>query len=455
MADDSSIPPQPSDPNAGQGPAPILPASDVQTPATADAPPPARPRPGDFGTGLDPANRSLTEALRLSFRILQGVMVLLVIGYLASNLNVVEEQQRGLRLAFGQIRNTEPLEPGPHWSWPYPMGEFVRVTTAPQQIELEDEFWLGLSEGERAQDFRQIRRAISQGLVPGEDGYAVTTDGSLVHTRWRVTYRIADPITFKRNLREDEQAREIIRAAIRRGVVHGVSVTSLDDVIQNRDILNGRVKVSAQSMLDRVGSGIELQSVASTDARPPRPILDDYEAYNQARAEADQMREQAAAAYKARLLGTAGPAYARLDGLIAEYERLHDAAKTDPDRADEAEAVLERIDALLASPETGGRVSEIVAEAKQERTDILARAESELRRFEALYAGFLASPQVVVNSEWADVITRVMARDFHRFVVPPDQDRMEIRINPDPRFLKMLKSRTYAEEQERNLADDR
>lgn len=46
----------------------------------------------DLGSDLDPAHRALADALRLSFRILKGVMALLVIGFLLTGIRSVKER---------------------------------------------------------------------------------------------------------------------------------------------------------------------------------------------------------------------------------------------------------------------------------------------------------------------------------------------------------------------------
>src|SRR5262249_54239227 len=46
---------------------------------------------------MDPANQSLADALRLSFRVLQGVMVVLVILFVFSGVQTVEQGQSGVQ----------------------------------------------------------------------------------------------------------------------------------------------------------------------------------------------------------------------------------------------------------------------------------------------------------------------------------------------------------------------
>src|SRR5215470_16874631 len=50
---------------------------------------------------MDPANQSLADALRLSFRVLQIVMLVLVVLFLASGFRTVKEGQSGVATVWG------------------------------------------------------------------------------------------------------------------------------------------------------------------------------------------------------------------------------------------------------------------------------------------------------------------------------------------------------------------
>ena len=63
---------------------------------------------------MDPANQSLADALRLSFRVLQAVIVVLIVLFLASGLKTVDDGYSGVRTLWGRI--VEPLSPGPKFS---------------------------------------------------------------------------------------------------------------------------------------------------------------------------------------------------------------------------------------------------------------------------------------------------------------------------------------------------
>ena len=92
---------------------------------------------------MDPANQSLQDALRLSFRLLQvGILALLAV-FLFSGFQTVEEGDLGVKTRFGAIvgtPGTEQIGPGLHPFWPYPVGEVVIVPQT-RDVELLYSFW--------------------------------------------------------------------------------------------------------------------------------------------------------------------------------------------------------------------------------------------------------------------------------------------------------------------------
>ena len=60
---------------------------------------------------LDAANQSLADALRASFGVLKGIMIVLVVLFVFSGLSMVQENQQAVVMRFGKL-NTAAREPG-------------------------------------------------------------------------------------------------------------------------------------------------------------------------------------------------------------------------------------------------------------------------------------------------------------------------------------------------------
>jgi modulator of FtsH protease HflK len=84
--------------------------------------PPGRPE------TLDSGSQALSEALRSSFGIVKVVMVFLILLFIFSGVFQVKQGERAIKLRFGRpVRQGEAalIKEGLHWSWPYPIEEYV------------------------------------------------------------------------------------------------------------------------------------------------------------------------------------------------------------------------------------------------------------------------------------------------------------------------------------------
>jgi hypothetical protein len=94
---------------------------------------------GEQHKRMDAANQSLADALRITYKLLQAGMFVLVVLYLISGLQSINEGERGIAVRLGKI--TKPnLEPGFQWSWPYPIGEIVRVGEGSVELPIGTSF---------------------------------------------------------------------------------------------------------------------------------------------------------------------------------------------------------------------------------------------------------------------------------------------------------------------------
>src|ERR1700682_5445632 len=82
-------------------------------------------------TPVDSGSIALSEALRSSFTIVKIVMVVLVVVFLASGFFKVNPQEQAIILRFGKPvgeGSQALLGSGLHWSFPYPIDEYVKVS---------------------------------------------------------------------------------------------------------------------------------------------------------------------------------------------------------------------------------------------------------------------------------------------------------------------------------------
>src|SRR5512133_2749070 len=126
---------------------------------------------------FDAAGRSLSDALRISFTILKVIMIILVVAFLASGFRTVGPDERALVLRFGKIQGIGEdaiLGPGPHWVFPYPIDELVKIPVEKNVNLPINTFWYKenrediLGEGVKPRNFR------AEALDPRVEGYCLT-----------------------------------------------------------------------------------------------------------------------------------------------------------------------------------------------------------------------------------------------------------------------------------------
>ncbi|MCK4873139.1 MAG: hypothetical protein KAS72_10475 [Phycisphaerales bacterium] len=395
----------------------------------------------DRAVSLDPAHQSLNQALRASFTLLKLVMVVLFILFVTSGFRTIQEGQRGLRLVFGAIQDDDAVGSGAIWTYPQPIGELVIVRTDTQNMTITS--FLPNRRGQTDADWSQIRRSPSAGLIPGQDGYVLTSDGNIVHAGWTVTYRFDDVVKLERNIARTS-VDDVIRVAMERGVVHAIARTTIDNPDEEvYDILLGSgeaivsmVRRKAQSVLDGLDSGIKITSVTLKDAMPPLGIRTYFEQVSNARSEARRQEQEARQSAEATLQRVAGPAYPRLVELIDRYDR--DLSDNDEARAD---ATLARINAILdghpleedAGVYVSGEVPQRLERARAYHNRVVQQARIDYERFQAALDQFREAPDYTIMKYWHEAFLAISEKETtQKIIVPEGADTIEIIISTDP-----------------------
>jgi membrane protease subunit HflK len=184
-----------------------------------------------------------------------GLLVALVlIVWLASGFYIVDEGRRGVVARFG--RYIETTIPGLRWHLPYPV-EAVDVI-----------------------DFSKIKTVEIHGNAPTSRSarglLLLTDDENITDALFAVQYRLKDAKDYVFNTKSpDDVLVQVASTAISEVIGH----SQMDFVLyEGRGDIAKRAEALMQEMLDRYGTGIQIQSVALLDAQPPeqvRPAFDD------------------------------------------------------------------------------------------------------------------------------------------------------------------------------------
>jgi membrane protease subunit HflK len=405
---------------------------------------------------LDPAQQSLAEALRVSFAILKLAMLGLLVAYLLSGTFSVGSNEVALRLRFGDYvgdPGNRVLERGTYLAAPFPIEQVVKVDTRPATLTLDREFWFETTDRESGLTRTQLQGQKAMPLHPLRDGSLITGDSSIVHAKWTLTWRVAEPVAFLTNVGTRPLAEKIVRLVAQQGIVQSVAQLAADDML--RGIVNRELAVGImQQRLDAMTTGLVIDQLTLDKVSAPMRVAGSFDAVTSA--ESDRAgRIVASQQERAKVLGeTAGEASGPILDLVTAYERAVEAG-------DEAAATQaqEQLDAALAgltigSVAIGGEVAQVINAAKTYRTQIVEQVASEAQSFGQLLPQYERNPRLVLAKLWEDAREQILTGDVETFYTVPGQ--LELQLNRDPDLQKarqkeQLRSRKRAQQEaERN-----
>jgi membrane protease subunit HflK len=400
---------------------------------------------GRGGEDLDAAGKSLSEALRISFIILKVIMIVLIIGFLASGFETVGSNEQALVLRFGAIRGigeNRLLGPGAHWIFPYPIDEIIKIPVETTVHMAINTFWYT----QRPEDeFSGQERPVPPGtpLDPLRDGYCITrgekqeqtlvgsegSDYNLVHTRWQLTYQISDPELFFRNVYVKKvgpgdvyfdvitnSIQPLLKDAFEGAVVTSMVNFTIDEAISSEDRIPGYVKKLMQDKLDRMESGIRVVSVQLTRSQPPRQVKAAFEASTLASQNSEKAITEAQTYAETTLNEAAGPVANEL------FAALHDKT-VDKEK-------LEYLWSQLA-----GKAKEKLGDAQQYRTKVVEDARANAKYLESLLPEYKLHPDLVLQRIYLDAIENVLNNADEKFIVQTAKDakgtQLRVLLNRD------------------------
>jgi membrane protease subunit HflK len=381
---------------------------------------------------LDPAQQSLAEALRVSFAILKVAMIAVLVAYAFSGTFSVGSNEVALRLRFGDYvgpPGERVLERGTYLAAPFPIEQVIKVDTRPMTLSLDKEFWYetGLSDQGKTRD--QIRNSRARPLNPVRDGSLITGDMNIVHARWTVTYRVAEPVAFVTNVGDRELAEEIVRCAAQQGIVQAVAQLPADDLLKgvvNREVASG----VAQRRLTDMATGLVIDQLTLDKVSAPVSVMASFDAVTTAETDRSQ-RIVSAQQERARILGeTAGEASEMLLGLLERFERAGDAGSAEAIAAAEKEIDTALVDLRVNDVSVGGEVAKVINAAKTYRTQVVERLKGDGETFRRLLPQYERNPRIILSRLWEDAREQILTGDVETFYTVPG--KLELQLNRDP-----------------------
>ncbi len=273
----------------------------------------------------------LEDVLKTVSRVFVVLIIVVLIGVAFSGVRFVKSGEVALVLRFGKLVGDTPEEqihePGILFCFPSFIDEVVTIST--DSVMQQDVYTHYTEESW------------------GRGTYMLTGDNNVVMINAMVKYKISDPVAYALRINEIES---IIDSTVRNVMVEASACTDVDLILTSgKKEFEQTIFTNSQTQLDRIKTGVSLQTLELTSVTMPKQVKSIYEQVHAASIEASTLMEEAelywstmvpeAQAYAANLLASANTnhsvsiASAQSDltefwGLIEEYKENPDVVRT-------------------------------------------------------------------------------------------------------------------------------
>jgi membrane protease subunit HflK len=402
-----------------------------------------------LGPENDSAIRSFSEALRISFIILKLVMIALIIFFISSGFRTVKSGESAIVLRFGKIRGTGDervlkSRSWPYWIFPYPIEQMITIPVE-QPVDLDiNSFWYFQTDEERLSGQRKPVSP-SQPLNPLVDGYTLTrsdikaqgatafteSDYNILHTRWRLTYQIVDPVSFYKNIYiEQPLPNQVYFDVVKKnlaGLLLNVFDSSVVSTMVNYTIdealysqfgtVADNVKGLTQKKLDTIQSGIRIVSVQRIESTWPMQVNDVFIASQNASQFKQQLISEATTYAQTTINDAGGPAALE----------LYQALKTPGTSDKELESLWQQV---------AGKAQQKIADARAYRKKVVESARADADYLKQILPEYQKRPLLVISEIYRNAMTKILDKANEKFFIDPVKSdkgsEVRIQYNSDP-----------------------
>jgi membrane protease subunit HflK len=312
----------------------------------------------------DAGSQALSEALRSSFAIVKIVMLLMVLAFFSSGFFTVGPQEKAVILRFGKPVGEGQkalLNAGLHWSFPYPIDEVVKIPITEQQIIQSTVGWYFTTP---EQELSGEELGAGQSLNPAIDGYVLTADRNILHTRATLRYHITDPLSYIFNF---AAASNTVQNVLNNSLLFTAANFKVDDILLNRvDEFREAVQLRVTDLADQENLGIVVEQ-CDVESKPPRQLQSVFDQVTDARVNRDK---------------------ALIDAHSYENQITNNA---------------------------GAQAVSVIDRAEADRTNYVASITAEAKRFNDLLPGFKANPSLFAQMTLVQTMGQVLTNTDNWF----------------------------------------
>ncbi len=394
---------------------------------------------------MDPASRSLADALRVSFRLLSVIMALLVLFYLFSGIFIVKPDERAVVVRFGLLvgrdggQRGEVLKPGPHFGWPFPIDEIVRVPTGQQALQV-DSFWYYESPADAGRSRERLRPA-GEGLRPGWDGALLTGDNGLIHVKWGCKYQVptnddAAVLDYVANVADVES---LVVLALEDASISQASRFDAESIWSRDDGFQKAVKEAAQEILDARRVGVQITTLEYKDTTPPLQALEAFTRVTNAEQRRAKQDTDARKIATEKKNAAAGQNWREIHKAIEEYDKA-----LNKGNEDEVRRLYSRIGELLVE-KSDGDARQVLDEARTYASAVKRNAEEAIKKVNALLPAYRQSPELTISRKWLEAKLAIISSPKNLKSYVPSTGHLVQYVRHDPKTLEQMRRAALAE----------
>jgi membrane protease subunit HflK len=344
----------------------------------------------------DAGSQALAEALRSSFVIVKFAMVALVFVILGAGFFTVGPQEKAVILRFGRPQGEGEkmlLGAGLHWSLPYPVDEVVRIPiTESLTVKSTVGWWATTPEMELA----GTDQTAGPSLDPRMDGYVLTADRNIIHTRATVSYTIDDPRTaiFKFTSGTNHQFNlagisNALQNAANNALVLTAARFNVDAILTGNSGFQDAVRRRISELAEREHLGVAFDKLqVQVESKSPRQLKDVFAQVTTARQNRDTL----------------------LNNALIEESRISSLA--------------------------GGRAASITNIAESDRTRFVTAVASDAEAFTKLLPQYESNPNLFAQLELSKAMAQILTNVQDKIFLPQRADgkprELRLQLNREP-----------------------